>query len=327
MINKPAILEHIKHSVHYHVLDVKWVPETANVCVFGADKNEGIMELFEMTEGQLVLQKTVRRASPMKCGSFGLSHKKQAVTGDIRGRLQIIDLEAPTIPVINTQAHEAAINSIDVVGGDSTNGALEIVTGSKDGSLKVWDVRQSEYPVVHLSPESDSPIRNCWSVAFGGSKNDFERCVAAGFDNGDLRLFDLRALKVIHEDNLGQGICGLQFDNKIGSMNRLVASTVNDGLRIYDLSSASPEVLFKKNPESNSTIWTVQHLPQDQTKFATVEGNGNLRVWDHKSFKCESDIKLSSKPIVSFDWNSDFKGLGVVGSLDNIVRVVVVNKC
>lgn len=212
------------------------------------------------------------------------------------------------------------------MGGGSSNGALEIVTGSKNGSLKIWDVRQSEVPVVHLSPESSSSTRNCWSVAFGGSKGDFERCVAAGFDNGDLRLFDLRALKVVFEDNLEHGICGLQFDKKTGSMNRLVASTVNDGLRIYDVSSETPEVVFKRKPESSSTIWTVHHLPQDQTKFATLRGNGNLQIWDHKSLKCESETPLSSKPVICFDWNPDFKGLGVVGSLDNVVRVVVVNK-
>lgn len=184
---------------------------------------------------------------------------------------------------------------------------MEIATGSKDGSLKIWDVRQSEVPVVHLSPESDSPTRNCWSVAFGGSKGDYERCVAAGFDNGDLRLFDLRALKVVFQDNLEEGVCGLQFDNKVGLMNRLVASTVNDGLRIYELSE-TPKTLLKHKPESTSTIWSVSHLPQDQKTFATVGGDGNLRVWSHQRFKCEADIHLSSKPLISFDWNSDFRG-------------------
>lgn len=213
-----------------------------------------------------------------------------------------------------------------MVGGDSSNGALEIVTGSKDGSLKIWDVRQSEVPVVHLSPEPESPIRNCWSVAFGGSKGDFERCVAAGFDNGDLRLFDLRALKVLFEDNLRKGACGLQFDNKTGPMNRLVASTIDDGLTIYDMSSQAPATIFKNEPKSTSTIWSVQHLPQDRTKFATVRGDGLLQIWNHQNFMCEAEIDLSSKPVISFDWNMDFKGLGVAASLDNVVRVVVVNK-
>lgn len=38
--------------------------------------------------------------------------------------------------------------------------------------------------------------RDCWSVAFGNSYNDEERCVLAGYDNGDVKLFDLRMNKV-----------------------------------------------------------------------------------------------------------------------------------
>jgi hypothetical protein len=38
--------------------------------------------------------------------------------------------------------------------------------------------------------------RDCWCVAFGNSHNDDERCVLAGYDNGDVKLFDLRTNKV-----------------------------------------------------------------------------------------------------------------------------------
>lgn len=90
MINKPAILEHIKHPVNYNVLDVKWIPESANLCVVGADKQEGIIQCFQMNEGQLNLLTTVRRSKPMRCASFGFPSKRQVATGDISGRLQIM---------------------------------------------------------------------------------------------------------------------------------------------------------------------------------------------------------------------------------------------
>lgn len=38
--------------------------------------------------------------------------------------------------------------------------------------------------------------RDCWCVAIGNSFNDDERCVLAGYDNGDVKLFDLRTNKV-----------------------------------------------------------------------------------------------------------------------------------
>lgn len=235
-------------------------------------------------------------------------------------------MEAPAIPVINNQAHESSINSLDVVGGDTSDGALEIVTCSEDGSLKIWDPRQSDVPVMRLCPEDSSPTRNCWSVAFGGSSGDFGRSVAAGFDNGDLKIFDLRAQKVHFEDNLEQGICSIQFDRKIGDMNRLVASTVDDGMCIYDLTSASPKVLFKNKHRSSSTNWSVQHLPQNPQTFAMTRGDGSLQIWNHQTFTCSNEIQLSSKSLIKFDWNSGFKGLGAIGSLDNVLRIVLVNK-
>lgn len=33
-------------------------------------------------------------------------------------------------------------------------------------------------------------------MAFGNSFNDEERCVLAGYDNGDVKMFDLRMNKV-----------------------------------------------------------------------------------------------------------------------------------
>ena len=36
--------------------------------------------------------------------------------------------------------------------------------------------------------------------------------IAAGFDNGDIKLFDLKAMKIQWSTNVMNGVCGLQFD-------------------------------------------------------------------------------------------------------------------
>ena len=49
------------------------------------------------------------------------------------------DLEDPSIPVYKVEGHKKIINTIDGIGGDSIGcGAPEIVTGSADGSVKVY---------------------------------------------------------------------------------------------------------------------------------------------------------------------------------------------
>jgi hypothetical protein len=54
--------------------------------------------------------------------------------------------------------------------------------------------------VLSLEPvvSSDDVVVDCWAVgyyfyvSFGNSFNNDERCIAAGYDNGDLKIFDLR---------------------------------------------------------------------------------------------------------------------------------------
>ena len=72
-------------------------------------------------------------------------------------------------------------------------GAPEICTGGRDGRVCVWDPRQNDLPVATFEPKvgtsdddldkkssSTNVVRDCWSVGFGNSYNDEERCVVAG---------------------------------------------------------------------------------------------------------------------------------------------------
>lgn len=64
------------------------------------------------------------------------------------------------------------------------------------GTVMVWDVRQKEEPVATFIAAEDSTSRDCWCVAFGNSYNTEERVVVAGYDNGDIMLYDLRTMSV-----------------------------------------------------------------------------------------------------------------------------------
>jgi hypothetical protein len=51
--------------------------------------------------------------------------------------------------------------------------------GGRDGCVRLWDIRVKE-PVLALEPGEGQPVRDCWTVAFGNSFSDEERCIAAG---------------------------------------------------------------------------------------------------------------------------------------------------
>lgn len=70
----------------------------------------------------------------------------------------------------------------------------------------VWDVRQKDEPVATFLPTEGSTGRDCWAVAFGNAYNDVERVIAAGYDNGDLKLYNLRTMTVQWSKCLKNGV-------------------------------------------------------------------------------------------------------------------------
>lgn len=61
-----------------------------------------------------------------------------------------------------------------------------------------------------MQPASDVDRHDCWAVCFGHAHNVSDRCVAAGYANGDVKLFDLRANALRWEGSVGHGVCALQ---------------------------------------------------------------------------------------------------------------------
>lgn len=60
--------------------------------------------------------------------------------------------------------------------------------------------------MANMGPADEADARDCWSVAFGNAYNDSERCVVAGYDNGDIKMFDLRTMSVRWETHLPNGV-------------------------------------------------------------------------------------------------------------------------
>lgn len=205
------------------------------------------------------------------------------------------DIERLDGVVYCVKAHENGINCIDSIGGLLTNcGPPEIVTGGCDGYVKVWDPRQGACPVVCISPlspdEGGVGPRDCWSVAFASAYNNQERCIGAGFDNGDVKIFDLRQLKSTWETNVTHGVCGLEFDRSDSPLNRLVASTPQGSMHLFQFENRQLKDDFGYYVEKEagtvpnaltggSTLWCVRHLPQNSNILATCIGSGHLRLW------------------------------------------------
>ncbi len=181
----------------------------------------------------------------------------------------------------------------------------------------------------------------------GNSFSDEDRCVCAGYDNGDIKMLDLRAGKLCWETNVKDGVVSVEFDRKDIAMNKLVATTLESRFVVYDLRTRHPDLGYSSLDmrAHDSTVWLGKHLPQNRDVWMTCGGNGSLNLYkyrypDQRSVKDAEGAErgvvgdaelLNSKriaelPIVSFDWSPDKQGLCVMSSLDQHVRVGIVSK-
>ncbi len=74
------------------------------------------------------------------------------------------------------------------------------------GTVKVWDPRQKDTPVALIQPAENESKRDAWTAVFGHAYNSYERVVCSGYDNGDIKLFDLRNMSLKWETNVKNGV-------------------------------------------------------------------------------------------------------------------------
>ena len=311
-------------------------------------KGTGVIRVQELEKGGIKTTKTIEKKEGFKCGTFGASslEERYLATGDFGGMVSIWDLEAAELPIWSTTGHQGLVNCMDGIGGlDIGYGAPEIATGGRDGSVKVWDPRINT-PVVHLEPGGEEK-RECWTVCFGNSYNDAERVLCAGYDNGDIKMFDLRTNQMRWEANAANGVVSIDFDRRDIEMNKMCVTTLESKFRVYDLRTQHPTEGFAHLSEKahKSTVWLCKHLPQNRDLFMTTGGNGGLNIYKYgyPSSRTEEDSEgktrgvagtvellnakiISTQPVVSFDWSPDKEGLAVMSCLDQTMRVYICTK-
>lgn len=259
------MVDHLSKSLTFTPFETRWIPNSAKFILAGQTPSaKGIMQIFQLDKTELKLLREMNQPEGVKCGTFGISDYNQSdfAYGDFGGNLCIMDLEKQNVKY-KVKAHDKIVNAIDGIGGlNIGNGAPELVTGGRDGCVRVWDPRQQS-AVLSLEPVDKDHVPDCWSVGFGNSYNDQERVIASGYDNGDVKLFDLRANKLVFDTNIQNGVCGVEFDRKDIMMNKLIATTLEGKFNIFDLRTNHHEEGYANLSQKGNkgTIWGLRHCP------------------------------------------------------------------
>lgn len=350
----PHMIEYATKSLDFTPHDSKWIPGSARIVCSGiSPSSTGAIRIYELEkEGTKdVYHNPAFRPHGIKCSTLGAcrSGDECIATGDYVGNLAICNLErqGKDGEIFSVNAHEGIINAIDGIGGRGTTtcGTPELATGGKDGCVKIFDPRVDK-AVVTLKP--DKSARDCWTVAFGNSYNNDERSIMAGFDNGDIKLYDLRTNLIRWEDNVKNGVTSIQFDRPDIEMNKIVVTTLESKFRCYDMRTqhSTDGFAYKTEVAHRSTVWIAKHLPQNRDIFMTGGGNGGFNIYKYNypsnrvgkhtqdgapigiagSAELLNSRVISTQPITSFDWSPDKEGLCCMSTLDQMMRVFIVTK-
>ena len=219
----PGLMELPSIPVALTPLDVRWVPCSARFVLLGCKPNDtGALSIYALGSGggsaggeggacsggseegassslSTSLVARCERPAALKCGTFEASPRdeRRLAVGDARGMLAVMDLaRLDAHAYAAPSAHAGGLNAIDGCGGLAGGGSQLLVTGGRDGRVRLWDARTAQ-PAGEafreaLSRGASGSVPEVWTVAFGDVTGD-GRVVAAGWDDGRLALWDARA--------------------------------------------------------------------------------------------------------------------------------------
>eukprot|EP01080_Neovahlkampfia_damariscottae_P002979 gene2979-4989_t len=282
--------EHNSIEFKSNIYETKWIPSSSRFISVGCSEEnnkQGQIQMYKINTSDNVLKlQTIKTDSPLKSCTFdsSLSNIRHLSVGDFSGKLSIFDLEKSKT-IFSVQSHSNLINKID--GAGFNFGTTELCSASRDGDIKIWDTRQSKSAVFTYSNQID-----CWSIAFGNTFSDTERMLAAGYKNGDLKVFDLRKNEIISEINIKNGISHLEFEKKESEFSNLKYGTTNGNIGILNLKEKPIEKEIAK-----STIWSFSHVPQNTKYFITTDGSGQIAFCEYLTE--QKEFKLLQKKFIS----------------------------
>ncbi|CDJ45214.1 WD domain, G-beta repeat-containing protein, putative [Eimeria tenella] len=343
----PQIINHSLASVSYVPHAACWVPHS--ICCFAggeAAKRTGDLEVYRLSDAQLKRQHHKETKSGIKCmaAAHSPASGRCILTGHFDGTLSAWDSECVERAVWQLKAHETVANAVSAHPKEPL-----AVTGGREGTVKVWDLRTKQ-SVVSLEPAEGEEAAECWAVCWGDCTEGIGRggVIGCGYDNGDVKLFDLRSMRLLTERNLDYGVCGIATDRADICLNKLLVAALEGRLFTADLRTCHPEegYAFGEQQISAGTIWGVYPLPQNREIAAASCGSGTVTVLlysypEQRSLtdpetglargivgtqQVLNDAEVSSQPVVAWDWHPQKTGLAVCASLDQQIRLTVVTK-
>ncbi|KAF9207034.1 hypothetical protein BGZ49_001313 [Haplosporangium sp. Z 27] len=317
-VNTVKVSQVTTKSIPFTAFQALWIPGTTRICSLGSnDAGFGVIQVHNLSlplasatpsispdsttkrsfpkHPKLIIHSETEKKVQFKSATFRASARSSSsphlLAGDFEGRVGLWDLTRTEVPLSSFKAHEDVVNCMD--GAGSQTGRPEFVTGCRDGTVKLWDMRQNHKetegapsPISNISRKRGQAGNDVWCVALGGLTETDDMMIAAGYDNGDVRVMDIRMGKAVFETNVENGVCAIEFDKRQGKAGSLIATTLEGALHSFDLvhgqfaagSETLHEVVAVQSGD-DSTLWQARHIPQRSDILAVTDGGGNIHMY------------------------------------------------
>ncbi|KAL0239191.1 hypothetical protein PCE1_004882 [Barthelona sp. PCE] len=346
LLKKQSIYTVSEKPVNYTLFGCEWIPSSNRLVVVGSNPNAtGSLSIMRLDETEIKVDKVSSKPSALHCCS--LLDRRRVVVGDYNGSVGVYDMLDLAHPTFKVRAHQGTCYSVDTCGLVG-KGAAEIVSCGQDGAVRVWDPRQPSAPVAALEPDEGVKARDCFCAAFGHAHTNTDRMFAAGYDNGDVIIYDLKAQDILAQWNVGSAVMGIEFDRKDTVMNTLAITTIDGEIFFYDLQTFNMDSGFASLKENvaSCALWKIKHLPQCKEIMATSGGDGEIHLFKYQypqersridpetnqkvgvigSFNKITQQVLSTQPVASFSFSPDFLGLFACTAFDQTLRCGVITR-
>lgn len=273
--------------------------------------------------------------------------------GCVDGSILLYDPTSLEKPCYKIKEHQLSVNKVEC---KQSSGNNIVISASRDGTVRLYDIRVNKVVSI-MKSTNKSYCPDCWCVTAATNRSDThsggllplsEFNICAGYENGDVKFFDMRNSIVKYAVNIQNGVCSIGFDRKDTQPCKMICSTLEGNIYTFNVVFYDSKYgySFTKDKVVSGTCWGTPFLPQNPDIFACLGGDGTVHLYKYlrpsmnylfdTSKGCNigvvgklsklNDQVISTQPIVSMDWHKEMNGLSALASLDQTLKVYIITK-